>query len=126
HRAVLHDGRPVIVKVQRPGIVQSLKDDLAALAELAEVLHNHTQVGRRWEIKILVETLDRTIAAELDYHREAHDSHVLAENLRQFDRLIVPQAVDDLTRPRVLTMAQIDGTKIPDVSPVVLAEIDRQ
>lgn len=126
HRASLHDGREVIVKVQRPGIVESLHKDLAALSELAEVLQNHTEIGRRWQIKPLVETLGRTIASELDYRREAHDSHVLADNLQQFDRLIVPQAIDDLTRARVLTMEHVAGTKIPDVSPVVLIEIDRQ
>lgn len=126
YRASLHDGREVIVKVQRPGIVPSLTDDLAAISELAEVLHNHTELGRRWQIKSLVETLSRTIASELDYRREAHDSHVLAENLREFERLMVPQAIDDLTRPRVLTMEHVEGTKIPDVSPLVLVEIDRE
>ena len=125
YRASLHDGRDVIVKVQRPGIVESLQEDLAALAEMAEVLHNHTDLGRRWQIKPLVATLNHTIANELDYRREARDSHVLAENLRQFDRLVVPQAIDDLTRPRVLTMEHVEGTKIPDVSPVVLVEFDR-
>lgn len=125
YRASLHDGREVVVKVQRPGIVESLQADLAAFAELAEVLHNHTASGRRWQIKPLVATLAHNIASELDYRREAHDSHVLAENLRQFDRLVVPQAIDDLTRPRVLTMEWVEGTKIPDVSPVVLVGFDR-
>jgi ubiquinone biosynthesis protein len=90
------------------------------------VLHNHTELGRRWQVKPLVETLTRTISNELDYQHEAHDSHVLAENLRRFDRLVVPQAIDDLTRARVLTMEHIDGVKITEASPVVLVELDRQ
>ena len=126
YRATLHDGRPVIVKVQRPDMIRSLNDDLAAFTELAELLHNHTELGRCWQVKPMMETLSRNIASELDYRREAHDSHLLADNLRQFDRLQVPQAIDSLTRPRVLTMEHVDGVKITEVSQVVLIELDRK
>src|SRR4029079_11834149 len=50
YRASLHDGRPVIVKVQRPGIVESLQSDLAAFAEISRLLHDHTEFGRHWQI----------------------------------------------------------------------------
>lgn len=126
YRASLHDGRRVIVKVQRPDIIRSLNDDLAAFAELAELLHNRTELGRRWQIKPMMESLSRNIASELDYRREAHDSHLLADNLRQFDRLQVPQAIDNLTRPRVLTMEHVEGVKITEVSHAVLIELDRK
>jgi predicted unusual protein kinase regulating ubiquinone biosynthesis (AarF/ABC1/UbiB family) len=125
YRATLRDGRPVIVKVQRPGIAPLLREDLEAFAQLAETLHHHTDFGRRFQVRPLVETLSRTIAGELDYRREAHDSHLMAENLREFDRLVVPRAIEHLTRPRVLTMERIEGVKITNVSPVVLVEVDR-
>lgn len=126
YRASLHDGRRVIVKVQRPDIIQSLNDDLAAFAELAELLHNRTELGRHWQVKPMLESLSRNITSELDYRREAHDSHLLADNLRDFPLLQVPQAIDSLTRPRVLTMEHVEGIKITEVSPVVLIELDRK
>ena len=48
YRAALRDGREVAVKVQRPGIRERIVDDLAALAELAEVADEHTDAGRRY------------------------------------------------------------------------------
>ncbi|HEY2250104.1 MAG TPA: AarF/UbiB family protein, partial [Planctomycetaceae bacterium] len=126
YRATLHDGRKVIVKVQRPGIIEPLESDLAAFAEISRVLHDHTELGRHWQIKPLVETLTRTIASELDYRREAHDSHVLGQNLREFDRLMIPQAIDSLTRRRVLTMERVEGTKITEVSPLVLVDMGHE
>jgi ubiquinone biosynthesis protein len=45
HHARLRDGRPVAVKVQRPGIRKLIVEDLEALMEIAEFLDNHTQLG---------------------------------------------------------------------------------
>src|SRR5215831_5191718 len=55
HRAALHDGRAVVVKVQRPHIQEQIREDFAALEEIAGVLHRHTEFGQRHE---LVKVLD--------------------------------------------------------------------
>jgi predicted unusual protein kinase regulating ubiquinone biosynthesis (AarF/ABC1/UbiB family) len=47
HRATLRDGRPVAVKVQRPGVRLVVQEDLEALAEVAAFLDEHTEAGRR-------------------------------------------------------------------------------
>src|ERR1051326_2239431 len=41
HRAALHDGRPVVVKVQRPNIARQIEEDFAALEEIARFLNRH-------------------------------------------------------------------------------------
>jgi len=46
HRAALHDGRPVVVKVQRPNIARQIDEDFAALEEVAGFLHRHTKIGQ--------------------------------------------------------------------------------
>src|SRR5579872_1149489 len=56
HRAALHDGRSVVVKVQRPNIQEQIREDFAALEEIAKALHRHTDFGQRHElVKVLEE-----------------------------------------------------------------------
>src|SRR6185369_14561740 len=47
HAAALRDGRPVVVKVQRPHIAKQIADDFEVLAEIAEFLDTHTELGKR-------------------------------------------------------------------------------
>src|SRR5437899_116248 len=67
HRAVLHDGRPVVVKVQRPNIARQIEEDFAALEEIARFLHHHTRFGRRYQLLKILGEFENTLAHELDY-----------------------------------------------------------
>jgi predicted unusual protein kinase regulating ubiquinone biosynthesis (AarF/ABC1/UbiB family) len=124
HRAILRDGRVVVVKVQRPGIRQQVIDDLEALAEIAAVLDRRTKIGKRFQFTAMVEEFRKTLLAELDYRREAGNLTKLADILADFERIVVPRPVPDYVTPRVLTMDYIPGRKINDMSPVALLEID--
>lgn len=124
HRAALHDGREVVVKVQRPGIQKQIKEDFAALAEIAKVLHRHTEFGQRHELVKLLDEFETSIAHELDYRREAANMVTLGANLREFKRIRIPQPVDKYTTHKVLTMDFIDGTKITELSPLAALDID--
>jgi ubiquinone biosynthesis protein len=125
HRAALRDGRPVAVKIQRPGIHDTIVKDLESLGEIARFLDAHTEVGRRYEFARIMDELRKSLLAELDYREEARNLHVLAENLARFERIIVPRPIDDFTTARVLTMQFIRGHKLTTLSPVALLEIDR-
>ncbi|HVU99943.1 MAG TPA: AarF/UbiB family protein, partial [Verrucomicrobiae bacterium] len=67
HRAALHDGRPVVVKVQRPNICKQMEEDFAALEEIAKFLHRHTRFGRRYQFQKILCEFQNTVAHELDY-----------------------------------------------------------
>src|SRR5439155_10386619 len=71
HAAALRDGRPVVVKVQRPGIRKQIAEDLEVLEELATFLERHTDSGRRYQVLRVLEEFKRTLLKELDYQREA-------------------------------------------------------
>ncbi len=122
HRASLHDGRSVVVKVQRPNIREQIREDFAALEEIAKALHNHTDFGKKHELPKVLEEFETTIGHELDYRREASNLVTLANNLREFKHIRVPLPVDDYTTEKVLTMDFIEGTKITELSP--LAHLD--
>jgi ubiquinone biosynthesis protein len=124
HRARLRDGREVVVKVQRPDIKKQMIEDLDALAEIAGVLDRRTKIGRRFHFSDMIEEFRKTLLAEIDYRREAHHLTLLANNLADFERLVVPLPVLDYTTVHVLTMDHIDGVKISALSPVALLELD--
>ncbi len=107
HRAALRDGREVVVKVQRPGIREEMSKDIDVLAEMAAFLDAHTEAGRKYEFAPLLEEFRKNLLRELDYRLEARNLVIFANNLREFDRIVVPQPVDDYTTSRVLTMDYI-------------------
>src|SRR5437868_11581877 len=71
HWASLHDGRPVVVKVQRPNIAKQIASDFAALEELARFMDRHTKFGQRYQLLKILDQFENTLAHELDYRREA-------------------------------------------------------
>ncbi len=66
HRAVLRNGRPVAVKVQRPGIRERMTEDLEALGEIAALADTHTETGKKFGFAIMLEEFRRTMMRELD------------------------------------------------------------
>jgi predicted unusual protein kinase regulating ubiquinone biosynthesis (AarF/ABC1/UbiB family) len=101
HRARLHDGREVAVKVQHPGIARAVESDLAN-ASLLESLVGALG-GKRFDTRAMLEVMRARFREELDYAHEA-------ESLRAFARLHagdptvrVPALVDDCCAARVLT-----------------------
>jgi ubiquinone biosynthesis protein len=124
HRALLRDERNVVVKVQRPDIQKQVLEDLDALAEIAAVLDRRTRIGQRFHFSDMIAEFRKTLLAELDYRREAHNLTTLADNLDEFERLLVPRPVSDYCTVRVLTMDYVEGIKITNLSPVALLELD--
>ncbi|HSU57082.1 MAG TPA: AarF/UbiB family protein [Candidatus Dormibacteraeota bacterium] len=124
HRAALHDGRLVVVKVQRPYITKQIQEDFDALEEIARFLHRHTKIGQRYQIKKILAEFENTLAHELDYRREAANLTSLARNLKNFERIRVPLPVDDYTTRKILTMEYIEGSKITELSPLARLDFD--
>ena len=124
HRAVLRGGREVAVKVQRPGVRERISQDLDALDEIAGLLDRFTRANRNIDAPRLLEEFRKTLMAELDYREEARNLMTLNQQLRDFDRIVVPLPVDDYTTARVLTMDYVPGVKITRVSPVERTEVN--
>jgi predicted unusual protein kinase regulating ubiquinone biosynthesis (AarF/ABC1/UbiB family) len=124
HRAVLRNGRPVAVKVQRPDIRERMVEDFEALAEIATFADGHTEMGKRFGFVTTLEEFRKTLMRELDYQAEARNLQTLAENLKEFDRIVVPQPIENYTTTRVLTIDFIQGHKITKLNPVTRTEID--
>jgi ubiquinone biosynthesis protein len=123
HYAEMRDGRPVAVKIQRPGVRQQVASDLEAMEKVAEVMAERTELGERFDLVAMVAEFRRTLMDELDYRQEAHNLERLGENLKKFDRLLVPRPIMDFTTSRVLVMDWVEGVKITSLRPLGRMEL---
>ncbi|HSY17709.1 MAG TPA: AarF/UbiB family protein [Candidatus Acidoferrales bacterium] len=124
HRAALRDGRPVVVKVQRPDIRKQITEDFEVLEEIADFFDNHTDIGRRYRFGKILAEFKTSILQELDYQREASNLTTLAANLKEFPHLLVPLPVPDYSSRCVLTMDYVSGTKITALSPIARLDLN--
>lgn len=124
HRAYMRDGRAVVVKVQRPNIRELIVGDLESLGEIAHFIDEHTELGKRYEFDNMLVNLRKSLLRELDFTIEANNLHTIAQNLAEFDSIVIPEPIDDFTTTRVLTMEYIPGRKITALNPLRLLEID--
>lgn len=124
HRARTRSGKDVVVKVQRPGIRETVRDDMAVLTQLAELAERRTDVGRRFGITRLLAQFRRSLVGELDYRRESANLVRFGELTAPYPHLVVPQPLPDYTTSRVLTMDFVAGRKVTDVTPYGLLDID--
>src|SRR5688500_11454009 len=124
HAAELRDGRPVVVKVQRPGIREILADDIEFFRELARFMDSHTDMGERVDMIGVIQQLERALIDELDYRTEARNAAIFRRTLAEFPRLLVPKVIDAYTTHRVLTTERIRGVKIDEIPQVTRLEHD--
>lgn len=124
HKAVLRDGRQVVVKVQRPEIRKEISAELEVLEEIAEFFETHTQIGKRYQVLRVFEQFRKTLIHELDYQREAANMSALAKNLGEFPRIHVPLPIDPLTSRSVLTMEFVPGQKITEATETLKHQVN--
>jgi ubiquinone biosynthesis protein len=124
HAAELREGRPVVVKVQRPNIRNLLADDLEFFHELATFLSEHTAAGAKIDMIGVVQQLERALSDELDYRIEARNAATFRRTLAEFPRILVPRVIEAYTTERVLTTERVRGSKISSISPLTRIEHD--
>ena len=114
--ATLRDGRPVAVKVQRPDVAATLREDLELLGRLAGTVSMVSDTPRRYGFGEWVGEFRKSLSGELDYRREAENLETFARNLEGYPRIVVPLPVWDYSAARVLTMAMLPGQKVTRIS----------
>src|SRR5690606_26680423 len=115
HRAVLHTGEPVAVKVQRPGIRDRFAEDIEALEKMISLAVKHTEVAKKYAFDDILQELRQVLFNELDYCLEADNLLLLWQNLEEYEEITVPLPYRDRSSTAVLCMQYIDGKKITDV-----------
>ncbi|MBZ0237377.1 MAG: phosphotransferase, partial [Deltaproteobacteria bacterium] len=109
HRATLHDGTVVAVKVQIPGIDEVIASDIAALRILAGVLGDVLPM----DLRTIADELERALVTELDYAAEAVAGTAFAGEATG-TALFAPPVIASHSTPRVLTTAFVEGARLID------------
>lgn len=109
HRATLHDGREVAVKVQYPHVAGTVDADLAALGVLAAPV---TLKRSGFDVTAYRAELGRSLRAELDYTAEAATLRRFAAWRAEVPGIVTPAPIDALCTSRVLTMTWVDGDTV--------------
>lgn len=126
HAATLPDGTEVVVKIRRPGVVETVNEDLEILKELAATASRHLEFAGRYDLVGLVEEFSQTLRAELDYIREGHSAERFATNFADEPDIHVPRVFWEATTSRVLTLERIRGVKINDLESLDEQGTDRR
>ena len=124
HYGEMRDGRPVAIKVQRPGIRDQVLADLEAMGQVVAFLDERTDFGRRFEPGLAFGEFRKSLLRELDFRQEALHLVAIGNNLREIEEVCVPQPVQALSTSRVLTMEFVAGAKITTLGPLARMEID--
>ena len=116
HSATMHNGDQVVVKVIRPGINKTIRDDLNLLYMLAQAIEKYSEDGRRLRPVQVVSDYERTIFNELDLLIEAGNTSQLKRNFQDSTLIYLPQVYWDYSRKNVLVMERIHGIPVADIA----------
>lgn len=108
HRAVLHSGQVVAVKVQRPGILRTMSRDLEILKDLSALAEKQLGWARQYQLSRMVEEFSKSLLGELDYGQEGRNAEKIAQQM-DYDGVYIPDIYWDYTSARVLTMEYVVG-----------------
>ena len=116
HKARLHGGERVAVKVLRPDILPVIEQDLALLRFGAGWVERLFAAGKRLRPRVVVDEFDKYLHDELDLMREAANCSQLGRNFKDSEMLIVPKVFYDYCSRDVLTIEWMDGTPVSDIA----------
>jgi len=113
HKARLHDGRLVAVKIRRPDVVEICSFDLAVMRKVAHLLGKIPALASMAP-ESTVDQFGRAIYAQLDFRVEASNNRRFRENFRDEPEVVFPEIFEEYCSERILCMTHIEGIKILD------------
>ncbi len=122
HRAISPDGREIVLKIQYPGVAESINSDVD---NIAMVLRLSGLLPSELDIQPLLEDAKVQLQDEADYLKEAEFLAAFGAVLEEDERFVLPAVLPDLTRRNVLVMTYVTGLPIEDIAEVSQGERDR-
>ncbi|WP_294506873.1 AarF/ABC1/UbiB kinase family protein [uncultured Victivallis sp.] len=115
HGARLPDGMEVVVKVRRPGIVETINTDLEIMRFIAVKMEEYSEGFARMEPSRIVSEFAYSLKRELNYRAEAANLLLFRKNMAGTPHMKVPALIDELSSERVLTMERIHGDSVASI-----------
>ncbi|MDH4317397.1 MAG: AarF/ABC1/UbiB kinase family protein [Desulfobulbaceae bacterium] len=124
HRARLHDGTELVIKVQRPDIEKIIAVDLEILAHIASLMEQYLEELRGHRPTAIVKEFARSISREIDFTREIASINRFTRQFRNNPTIYIPKAFSAYSSERVLVLEYIDGVKASKISDLKRLDYD--
>ncbi len=126
HKALLHSGEEVAIKVQRNGLKRLFAIDLKILRGITHYFQRHPRWGKGRDWIGIYEECSRILWEEIDYLNEGRNADKFRRNFREQDWVKVPRVYWRYSSPRVLTLEYVPGIKISHYEALEAAGLDRK
>lgn len=126
YNARLRNGQPVVIKIVRPGALETFEQDLEILTDIAQWANQHTAIGQLYDLPALVDEFAYTVRNEFDYLREGRNADIFRQNFYGDAHVYIPRVYWELTTRQVITMERVGGIKINDLDGLDRARINRR
>jgi len=115
HRARLLGGKEVVLKIQRPGIEETIELDIVILKNLARLIEHRFAQFASYQPVELVKMFERSIRKELNFSVEAASMRRFEQQFRGNDHIYIPSFYPECSTKKVLCLEYIDGIKCTDL-----------
>lgn len=116
HSAQLRDGSTVVIKVQRPGIRETMQADVRLISQNAGIIGKVSGLGDVLDLKAMIQELWKTSQIEMDFLNEAKNMDLFRKNSAGIRYITSPRVFHEYTTERILTMSRIFGPQIDDLN----------
>lgn len=114
HKARLHTGEDVVVKVQRPGLERLFNLDFEILHRLVRFFQQYVPRLRKYDLEAIYHEFFDLLYKEIDYIHEGKNADAFRENFIGYPHIIVPTIYWRYTTKKILTLEYLPGIKIDD------------
>jgi predicted unusual protein kinase regulating ubiquinone biosynthesis (AarF/ABC1/UbiB family) len=112
HRARLHSGEMVVVKVQRPGLAEIFRLDFEILQQIVNFCDQRFPWTKTYGLTAIYQDFFNLLFQEIDYVKEGQNADRFRHNFRSQRDVVVPKIYWRFTATKVLTMSYLPGIKI--------------
>lgn len=125
HRAILNDGKKVVIKVQRPGILPIIKEDLDILYTLALLLEKYLPESRVFSPSDMVEEFANSIELETDFIIEANNILRFQKNFEDDPHVVIPEVYMEYTTSKIIVLEELIGKRLSEADAFEQTDVDK-
>ncbi len=126
HKATLHNGQVVIVKVQHEGIEELVETDFDIMFGIVDLALKYEPELKVFQPKAIISEFKQVLLKELDFHRERRNLEKFARNFAEEPSVHFPKTYEKFSSKRVLTMEMLKGFSISNTDRITAEGYDRK
>ena len=123
YQATLKGGEPVVIKVLRPGIIDTIQQDIEVLYTLARLLTRYIPESHIYDPVGLIDEFSRLIELETNFLVEANNMHKFKMNFAHIPQIKIPNVYTEYSGQKVLVMERLKGIPLKSEG---LKDIERE